>query len=257
MRLFRLMKSRFVGGHGLRLGARWAFCPVCEGHRPLVRLGEDEILVRCLACRASAIAMSMAAVLRQTEVALSAARVLELSCRGAFHGYLARRAARLTCSEYHADARPGEVRDGVLCQDVQCLTFPDAAFDLCTSTEVFEHVPDDRRGFAEIHRVLKPAGVLVFTVPLTGAAQTVERACLAPDGRVTHLLSPEYHLDPAKRDSAVLAFRNYGEDLLQRLVEVGFGSAEFIRPVQAVPWGYARSVVVARKGDPVPPPAAP
>jgi len=245
------MRSRFVAGQGLGLGAKWAVCPVCEGHRLLVRLGEDEILVRCLVCRASAISMSMAAALRQLEVALSSAHVLELSCRGPFHGFLMRRAACLTCSQYHADAEPGEVRGGILCQDVQRLTFPDAVFDLCTSTEVFEHVPDDRRGFAEMNRVLKPGGMLVFTVPVSGEPETVERARLDPAGRITHLLPAEYHLDPAKEGSAVLAFRNYGEDLLQRLLEVGFTSAEFLTPAQAVPWGYARPVVVARKDDPV------
>jgi ubiquinone/menaquinone biosynthesis C-methylase UbiE len=32
---------------------------------------------------------------------------------------------------------------------VQRLSFADASFDLCTSTEVFEHVPDDRAGLRE------------------------------------------------------------------------------------------------------------
>ena len=53
-----------------------------------------------------------------------------------------------------------------MCQDVQHLTFDDAEFDICTSTEVFEHVPDDIKGFKEIYRVLKDDGVFIFTVPI-------------------------------------------------------------------------------------------
>ena len=45
--------------------------------------------------------------------------------------------------------------------------YGDASFDLCTSTEVFEHMPDDLNGFSEIRRVLRPGGRFVFTVLLT------------------------------------------------------------------------------------------
>lgn len=251
MRLLRVIQSRLASGQGLRLGAKWAFCPVCEGQRVLVRLGNDEMLVRCTACRSSAVTMSMAAALGEVGVSLAEADVFELSCRGALYRYLDKHAARLTCSEYHPDAEPGEVRDGVLCQDVQRLTFADESFDLCTSTEVFEHVPDDRLGFRQIHRVLRPGGILLFTVPLSGLPRTVERARLEASGEITHLLPAEYHVDPAKEDAAVLAFRNYGDDLLRRLLDVGFASAQFLTPEHPVPWGYTRTLVLAGKAGSV------
>jgi SAM-dependent methyltransferase len=148
-------------------------------------------------------------------------RVYEMSSRGALCRYLRRSFADVTVSELFDDVRPGDYRDGVQCQDAQRLTYPDAAFDLVTSTEVFEHVPDDRRAFAEVHRVLRPGGHVVFTVPLLDAGSTLERARLQ-DGAVVHVLPPEYHGDRLRGRGRVLAFRTYGPDIVDRLRGAGF-----------------------------------
>lgn len=42
---------------------------------------------------------------------------------------------------------------------------PDASFDLVYSSHVLEHFTDLRRIFADIHRVLRPGGMLVIEVP--------------------------------------------------------------------------------------------
>ena len=149
------------------------------------------------------------------------ARVYEMSSRGALCRHLRRTFAQVTMSELFDDVAPGGFRDGVQCQDAQRLTYGDAAFDLVTSTEVFEHVPDDRRAFGEIHRVLRPGGVLLFTVPLMDAATTLERA-RRENGAIVHLLEPEYHGDRLRGRRKVLAFRTYGLDILDRLRAVGF-----------------------------------
>ena len=49
----------------------------------------------------------------------------------------------LTFSEFFDDVEPGGERDGVPCENVQHLTYADESFDVCTSTEVLEHVADD------------------------------------------------------------------------------------------------------------------
>jgi len=149
------------------------------------------------------------------------AHVYEMSSGGAFCRYLRRTFVHVTTSELFDDVPPGAFRRGVQCQDVQRLTYASASFDVVTSTEVLEHVPDDRRAFAELHRVLRPDGVLVFTVPLMEAATTLERARLE-HGAVVHLREPEYHGDRLRGRRTALAFRTYGMDILDRLRGAGF-----------------------------------
>lgn len=60
-------------------------------------------------------------------------------------------------------ARPGEITG---------LPFDAACFDLVVACDVIEHVDDDRRAFAELSRVLKPGGRLIFSVPLHPAHWT-------------------------------------------------------------------------------------
>jgi len=223
-----------------------AACPACNGVRPFVRLSRNEVAVRCLACRASSVTLSLIAVLRQRLPALAGQPVFEMSSRGALHRWLQRQHCALTSSEYFAGVASGEYRDGVLCQDVQALSFADASFALCTSTDVFEHVTDDRKGFAHVARVLRRGGLFVFTVPLYDAAATEERVRFAVDGTIEHLLPPEYHGDPVGASGRILALRNYGRDIVDRLVAAGFASAEVVMPAQR--WlGSARPVVVAIK----------
>jgi len=53
-------------------------------------------------------------------------------------------------------------------QDATRLTFSDAAFDICASVSVLEHLkaPKDAQALAEIWRVLKPGGTVYLTTDL-------------------------------------------------------------------------------------------
>ena len=55
----------------------------------------------------------------------------------------------------------GKVTVGDICR----LPFPDGEFDLVLATDVIEHVDDDSSALREIHRVLKPGGRVLITVP--------------------------------------------------------------------------------------------
>lgn len=101
---------------------------------------------RCLFCTSTFIHRAVGVVLRELNLQKDIS-VYELSSRGALFRYLRRRYINLTFSEYYDDVKPGDFKNGVQCQDVQGLTYRDESFDLVTSTEVFEHVPDDVRGF--------------------------------------------------------------------------------------------------------------
>jgi len=47
--------------------------------------------------------------------------------------------------------------------------FPDAHFDAVTLWDVLEHLPDPSASLMEIHRILKPDGILVLRVPNAGS----------------------------------------------------------------------------------------
>ncbi|HTQ99541.1 MAG TPA: class I SAM-dependent methyltransferase [Candidatus Acidoferrum sp.] len=235
---------RLIDWRYCRMAFGW--CPVCAQRRLFVRLANSDIGIRCGRCRASAVSLSLVDVLRRQLPALAGLDVYELSTRGPVHAWLQRQGARVTGSEYRAGVPSGQWQDGVLCQDVQTLSFGDASFDLCTSTDVFEHVADDGAGFRELWRVLRPRGVCVFTVPLQATGTTIERARVAADGTIVHLLEPEYHGDPASVSDRILALRNYGDDIGERLRQAGFALVTLETPLHA--WfGINRRVIVARK----------
>jgi SAM-dependent methyltransferase len=54
---------------------------------------------------------------------------------------------------------------GFLRGDAMGLPLPDASVDVVVCAQVYEHVPDDVRLFAEIWRVLRPGGIVFFSGP--------------------------------------------------------------------------------------------
>ncbi len=251
MRRFKDLVARLRTGWRLleprALRCRIERCPLC-GPSLMLRISDSELGVRCFRCGASAVHMSLASAVVSEGVRLPEASVYELSARGPWVQYLKRNALTLTLSEYVSQSEQTPLDPGVLNENVEQLSFANASFDLVTCTDVFEHVANDATGFSEVLRVLKPAGVFAFTVPL-GAddAVTVERARRRSDGSIEHLLPPEYHGDRLRGSGRVLSFRDYAGDLPQRLLRAGFASAKVVRPPAQRWWGRARAVIVARK----------
>jgi len=201
---------------------------------------------RCLRCLSTPIHRAVGSMVAIARLPRSG-DVYELSSRGALVRYLRRHFDRPYFSEYFDNVPPGTFIGGVPCQDVQDLRLADASFDLVTSTEVFEHVPDDMRGFREICRVLRPGGRFIFTVPLLDGEETLERAALAADGSISHLTLPEYHSDRIRGGGRVLAYRTYGRDIVARLAGSGFQAA--IRTVTEPHHGICdQPVIIAVKG---------
>ena len=222
---------------------RPARCPFC-GPTLLLRWADDELAVRCLRCRGSAVHLSLGRVLQELRPELRGLRVLELSSRGALANWLRRSGAQATFTEFLEDTAPGIVRGGVRCEDVQRLTFADASFDLVTHTDVFEHVEDDAAGFRELRRVLAPGGLTVFSVPLSASAQTRERVRRIGSD-LHYLLPPEYHGDRLRGTGRVLSWRDYGGDIVQRLQRAGFAQARLVPAAPGELFGRGRAIVAA------------
>jgi ubiquinone/menaquinone biosynthesis C-methylase UbiE len=49
--------------------------------------------------------------------------------------------------------------------DAMRLPFRDASFDLVIALDILEHLPDDQAALNEFHRILKPGGRVIATVP--------------------------------------------------------------------------------------------
>jgi SAM-dependent methyltransferase len=129
--------------------------------------------------------------------------------------------------------------EGIVCQDITRLTYSDESLDLIISSDVLEHVPDPAAAFRESARVLRRVGAHVFTVPPRGV--TRQRATLQ-GGKITHLVEPEYHLDPLDR-SGVLVFWDYGPDMPGQFATPGLE----IRAVAGPEGRSGRVVWAARK----------
>ena len=220
-------------------------CPL-HGSSVFVKLDESMLGVRCCICGAAPIATSIATVLHDQVPDYKMNAHYELSSRGPFFEFLKKNVIDLTFSEFLDDVTPGDCRNGVQCQDIQNLTYNDTSFDVVTCTEVFEHVPDDASGFAEVFRVLRSGGVFIFTVPLFPAEGTVTRAVLENDG-IKYLLAPAYHDDSIRGAGKVLVFRDYGLDIQERLVSAGFEDVEIVNVPDSGGFGFIREVVVAHK----------
>lgn len=221
-------------------------CPFC-GPSLFVRLNRDDAGLRCVRCAASTVHLSIGLAVRAHVEDLVALDVCEFSTGGPFVAYLQRHARHLSTSEYQPDAAPGSVVNAVRSEDLQQLTYPNASFDLVTHTEVIEHVPDDARAFAHLHRVLRPGGLMLCTVPLFDQDHTLERARLH-DGTLEHIHPPVYHVDPWQRSAGILAFRDYGRDILHRMAAAGFVDTRIEIPTHRIPWLQARPVIIARRG---------
>jgi len=223
---------RLAGGH----------CPGCS-NRVFASLGRSAFLTRCLRCKANAVNLSTVSVLRELDIA--AMRAHEFSSYGATFDFLKQFCPQFTFSEFYPGKPP--VVDGIRNEDITHLSFAPETFDLLTSNGVMEHVPEDIQGFRECHRVLKPRGALVFTVPLYDTPETIHLASITESGIVWHG-NPEYH--DSRIGGALSAptfWRHSLNDICARVGDVGFRSVELIDVVLSPSQGEPSKVIKAIK----------
>lgn len=138
----------------------------------------------------------------------------EINACGELHPWLSRLPG-LAYSEY------GGI-PGVRREDLLALTYKDNAFDLVLTSETLEHVPDVGRALGEIHRVLKPGGIHVFTTPVVWDRPASRVCCRIENGTLRHLRPPSYHGMPGMRAGDMMVMTEFGADIVEQLSAAGF-----------------------------------
>jgi SAM-dependent methyltransferase len=95
--------------------------------------------------------------------------------------------------------------------DATRMALASGVADVLISCDMLEHIPDDRRALAEFHRVLRPGGTAIMTVPQSDAATaTIEDASIdTPEARAREYGQSDH-------------LRNYGADFADRVRDAGF-----------------------------------
>ncbi len=93
-------------------------------------------------------------------------RLLEVGCG---RGHLTRRLQDQGVEAIGVDANPHAIETGVAwnlrTMPAEALDFPDDSFDLLCSIHTIEHIPAIERALAEMARVVRPGGKLLFIYP--------------------------------------------------------------------------------------------
>lgn len=146
-------------------------------------------------------------------------RALLTCTSGAIHAALS---ANPNCvaSEYIDDAQSGEIVNGALCQDLQRTSFLEGEFDLVVTEDVMEHIPNPRQAFAEIRRILKPGGYHIATIPINWGRQASATRAVIANGEIVHFMEPEIHGDPTRPDKGILAFTDYGPNIIDEYLSI-------------------------------------
>jgi SAM-dependent methyltransferase len=144
-----------------------------------------------------------------------ALHVAEINSAGSLHRFLAA-LPHLRYSEY------GSTDGAVPSEDLLALSYGDASFDMVVTSETLEHVPDVDAALREIHRVLKPGGVHVFSTPVVWERPGTRRRAHVENGRVVHDLPPSYHRSSETRSADLLVFSEFGADFVDRCANAGF-----------------------------------
>ncbi len=141
---------------------------------------------------------------------------------GALHQYLKINCQNYSCSEYFGSQyQSGEMVNGVMHQDLMNISFSANSLDYLLSSDVFEHIPDPYQAFKEIHRVLRPGGKHIFTVPFHQTLFEDDIRAKIENGQIIHLHDPIYHGDPV-RPEGILVYTIFSLEMLVKLSRLGF-----------------------------------
>lgn len=139
------------------------------------------------------------------------------------HDFIERFSRGYSSSQYFEGVPSGDTVDGVLCQDLERLSFEDDTFDIFVTQDVFEHIIDPAAAAREILRVLKPGGVHVFTAPRHEDLPATRPRVRRMVGGIEEILPAEYHGNPVGDGRSIVTW-DYGSDFEQLMCEWSSGT---------------------------------
>lgn len=222
----------------VRIGFSFIYCNVCGSLRKIkVRTNNLREDATCKKCSSNSRKRHLASVIlniidgRKKKSYRSLKNISEntdlkiynVESNGALHHYL-KHIKNYVCSEYFGPYEQfGKEQNGVLNVDLMDIPFKENTFDMVVSTEVFEHIPLPYKAFSEVYRILKKGGSHVFTVPYYYDAEKDEvRASIDENGKIVHLMEPQYHGDPIRSDDGILVYTIFAREMLLKLQDIGF-----------------------------------
>jgi SAM-dependent methyltransferase len=217
-KIYLALKNRVLPNLKYLKNTKIRQCRCCGKPSIFLQFSEGEEFRFCMSCRANLRYEMLAEYLRSKYTHIESLNVLEFDPDSPLQPIL-RKAKTYVRTYFDPGVAINTSRaDGALMADVTRLQFPNKFFDLIVSSEVLEHVPDLHAAFSEIHRVLRPGGVHIFTVP---PAKVTKKLALVENGKIKHLVHPpEYHGDPLGK-GGILAFWHLGPEFPQWFSECG------------------------------------
>ena len=198
----------------------YLFLPIVQFDRMGVSPLRDNII--CAHCRSSQRTRSLLQAVRTvaTESTGMDSVILDLDDSWSAGSVIAQLGQR-QATTYDVGRPWGSIDEvGVRNEDIAGLTFEDGIFDIVVSAEVHEHVEDTWKAFAEVHRVLKPGGTYVFTVPCRSSFATTQRLAFGTEFGPLWTGFRHIHGDP-RESGGIAAYWLFGMDLVERLREIG------------------------------------
>jgi SAM-dependent methyltransferase len=130
---------------------------------------------------------------------------------------------------FGGDHKPGQMvqHNGELVrnENFMSLSLKNNSLDCLLHAEVLEHVSDCDKALSEARRVLRPHGVMIFTVPFFNMLdKSLVRAFVNSKKEIVHIEQPEIHGNPLLQEGS-LAFYHFGWDLLDKMRKAGFSKA--------------------------------
>lgn len=136
----------------------------------------------------------------------------ESSPYGPSSDYFRSRCKNYTFSHFFPGIPSGDFYNGTLCENLEALSFERETIDVFVTQDVFEHVMNPDKAFAEISRVLKMGGVHLYTLPWYPQLQTTIQRAKLVGSEIQFLAEPIYHGNPIDEKGSLVTF-DWGLDI--------------------------------------------